>query len=170
GVFPIAAGGRVWVRSVAVAAHRLPASEPATARAGAGDEDKGPRLAGLSSYATFRGGLNRHAIHPWRADAGRPAGRNDHDSGQGEEDRHPPADGRNRRTVQRGQARGGERGGGGAERRGCRKHSGGGRRRSGEGGPRPGRRSTDSTGPSRRPTARRKPPNAPARKPTTPRN
>src|SRR6185312_10970878 len=34
--------------------HRLPASEPATARAGDGDEDKGPRLAGFL----------RHAIHP----------------------------------------------------------------------------------------------------------
>ena len=55
--------------------HRLPASEPATARAGAGDEDKGPRLAGLLSRATFGGGLYRHAIHPWRADAGRPAGK-----------------------------------------------------------------------------------------------
>jgi len=48
GVFPIARVAAGWVRSVSVAAHRLPASEPATARAGAGDEDKGPRLAGLS--------------------------------------------------------------------------------------------------------------------------
>ena len=37
---------RGWVPSVSVAALRLPASEPATARAGGGDEDKGPRLAG----------------------------------------------------------------------------------------------------------------------------
>ena len=36
-----------------MAAHRLPASEPATARAGAGDEDKGRRLAGSSSLFFF---------------------------------------------------------------------------------------------------------------------
>jgi hypothetical protein len=54
-----------------VAAHRLPASEPATARADAGDEDKGPRLAGLPGHGADREGLSGHAIHPGRADAGR---------------------------------------------------------------------------------------------------
>ena len=58
-------------------------------------------VAGLAVMPFTHGGQTR-------AD---PPGRNDHDSGQGEEDRHPPADGRDRRTVQRGQARGGERGG-----------------------------------------------------------
>src|SRR5437763_1340092 len=61
----------------------------------------------------YRGGMGL-VVMPFtkggqtRAD---PPGRNDHDAGQGAEDRHPPADGRDRRTVQRGQARGGERGG-----------------------------------------------------------
>jgi len=36
---------------LSVAAHRLPASEPSTARAGDGDEDKGPRLAGFVRHA-----------------------------------------------------------------------------------------------------------------------
>ena len=57
-------------------------------------------VAGLAVMPFTHGGQTR-------AD---PPGRNDHDAGQGAEGRHPPANGRDRRTVQRGQARGGERG------------------------------------------------------------
>src|SRR4029077_20400215 len=49
---------RAWVRSVSVAAHRLPASEPATARADAGEEDKGPRLAGCLATPRSVAGSN----------------------------------------------------------------------------------------------------------------
>src|SRR5208283_3670439 len=64
-----------WVGCLVVAVHRLPASEPAAGprrrwRRGQGSTTRGHRQ---SRYLPWR--ALGHAIHPWRADAGRPAGK-----------------------------------------------------------------------------------------------
>ena len=80
-----------------MAAHHLPASEPAIGPRRRRQRGQGSQTRVLSpSHGRF-------TMASTRADS---PGSNDHDSGQGQEDRHPPAHGGHRRTVQRGQARG----------------------------------------------------------------